>query len=59
MYKYYELVPTSPVVSRVSGSSSFDSFRDWWLMAVQLLLYRLLSLGLVQYCSHHSCAIAV
>ena len=24
----YELVPTSPAVSRVSGSSNFDSFRD-------------------------------
>ncbi len=29
-YITYELVPTSPVVSCMSGSSSFDSFRDGW-----------------------------
>ena len=27
-YITYELVPTSPAVSRMSGSSNFDSFRD-------------------------------
>ena len=29
----YELIPTSPAVSRMSSSSNFDSFRDgwWWL----------------------------
>ena len=26
----YEHVPTSPAVSRMSGSSNFDSFRDGW-----------------------------
>ena len=26
----YELVPTSPAVSSMSGSSNFDSFRDGW-----------------------------
>ena len=30
-YIPYELVPTSPAVSRMSGSSNFDSFRDGWL----------------------------
>ena len=29
-YITYELVPTSPAVSRISGSSNFDSFRDGW-----------------------------
>ena len=29
-YIIYQLVPTSPAVSRVSGSSNFDSFRDRW-----------------------------
>ena len=28
-YVTYELVPTSPAVSRMSGSSNLDSFRDW------------------------------
>ena len=26
----FELVPTSPAVSRMSGSSNFDSFPDRW-----------------------------
>ena len=30
----YELVPASPAVSCMSGSSNFDSFRDRWLVAV-------------------------
>ena len=29
-YITYELVSTSPAVSRMSGSSNFDSFRDEW-----------------------------
>ena len=29
-YITYELVPTSPAVSCMSGSSNFDSFHDWW-----------------------------
>ena len=29
-YITYELAPTSPAVSRMSGSSNFDSFRDGW-----------------------------
>ena len=29
-YIAYEFVPTSPVVSRMSGSSNLDSFRDGW-----------------------------
>ena len=29
-YIPYELVPTSPAVSRMSGSSNLDSFRDGW-----------------------------
>ena len=38
-YIPYELVPTSSAVSRMSGSSDFDSFRDGWYVAVQLLLF--------------------
>ena len=26
----------------MSGSSNLDSFRDWWLVALQLLFYRVL-----------------
>ena len=29
-YITYELLPTSPAVSRMSGLSNFDSFRDGW-----------------------------
>ena len=54
-----ELVPASPAVSRMSGSSNFDNFRDGWLVAVQLLLCGVLPPGLVQYCSQHSCIVAV
>ena len=54
-YITYELFPTSPAVSRESGSSNFDSFLDGWLVAVQLLLCGVLSPGLVQYYSQHSC----
>ena len=43
----------------MSGSSNLDSFRDDWLVAIQLQLCRVLSPGLVQYCSQHSCVIAV
>ena len=39
----YELVSTSPAVFRVSGLSNFDSFRDGWLVAAQLLLCGVLS----------------
>ena len=55
----YELVPSSPAVSRMSGSSNFDSFRDGQSVAVQLLFCGVLSPGLVQYWSQHSCVIAV
>ena len=55
----YEFVPTSPTVSRMSGSSKLDSFRDEWSVAVQLLLCGLLLSGLVQYCSQDSRVIAV
>ena len=37
-YITYELVPTSAAVSRMSGSSNFDSFWDGWQVGVQLLL---------------------
>ena len=50
-----ELIPTSPAVSRMSGSSDLDSFQDGWLVTTQLLLCRVLPPELVQYCSHHSC----
>ena len=55
----YELVPTSPAVSRMSSSSNWDSFRDGWEVAVQLLLSRVLLPGLVQYSSQHSCVITI
>ena len=58
-YITYELVLTSPVVSRMSGSSNFDSFHDGWLVAIQLLLCVVLPPWLVQYCSQYSCAVAV
>ena len=45
--------------SRMSGSSNFDSFRNGWWVAVQLLLCWVLPPGLVQYCSHYSCLVAV
>ena len=37
-YIPYELFPTSPAVSRITGSSNLDSFRDGWSVAVQLVL---------------------
>ena len=58
-YITYELVPASPAVSCMSGSSSLNSFRDGRLVAVQLLPCGVLPPGLVQYCSQHSCVIAV
>ena len=58
-YVTYEFVPTSPVVSRMSGSSKLDSFRGGWYVPVQLLLCGVLLPRLVQYCSQHSCVIAV
>ena len=33
-YISYELVPDSPAVSCMSGSSNLDSFRDWKQVAV-------------------------
>ena len=56
-YITYELVPTSPAVFRMSGSSNFDSFHDGWSVAVQLLFCGVLSPGLVQNCSQHSCVV--
>ena len=50
-YVTYELVLTSPAVSRMFGSSNLDSFQDGWLVAVQLLICRVLPPGLDQYCS--------
>ena len=43
----------------MSGSSNFDSFHDRLLVAVQLLLCGVLPPGPVQYCSQHSCEVAV
>ena len=37
-YITYELVLTSPAVSRVSASSNFDSFCDGWLVAVMSIV---------------------
>ena len=59
-YITYGLVPTSQAVSRMSGSSNLDSFRDgWWLVAVQMLLCWVLPPWLVQYCSQHFCVVVV
>ena len=58
-YVTYELVPTSPAVSCMSVSSNFDSFRDRWYVAVQLLLRGVLAPGLVHYGLQHSCVVAV
>ena len=52
-YITYELVPTSPAVSRMSGSSNLDNFWDGWWVAIQQLLCVVLPPGLVQYCSQH------
>ena len=58
-YITYKPVPTSPAVSRMSGSSNLDSFRDGWLVAEQLLLCEVLPPGLVQNCLQHSCVAVV
>ena len=58
-YITYELVPASPAVPCMSGSSNLDSFCNGRLVAVQLVLCGVLSPRLVQYCSQHSCVIAV
>ena len=58
-YITYELVPTYPAMDRMSASSNFDSFRDGWSVALQLLLCGVLSPGLDHYCSQHSCVITV
>ena len=57
-YIPYAFVHTS-AVSRMSVSSNLDSFRDGWLVAVQLLFCEALPSWLFQYCSQHSCVIAV
>ncbi len=58
-YIPYELVPTSPAVSCMSGSSNFYSFRDGWWEAVQLLLCGVLRPEIVQYCLQHSHVVSV
>ena len=58
-YITYEFVLTSSAVSHMSGSSNFDSFRDGGYVAAQMLLCGVLPPGLVQYCSQHSCVVAV
>ena len=49
-YIPYELISTSSTVSRMSGSSNFDSLHDGWLVAIHLLLCKVLPSGLIQYC---------
>ena len=58
-YITYELVPASPAVSCMSGSSNLDSSRDGRQVTAQLLPCGLLPPGLVKYCSQHSRVIAV
>ena len=49
-----------PYFCSISVLSNFDSFRDGLLVvAVQLLFYGVLPPEFVQYCSQHSCVIAV
>ena len=55
----YVFVSTSPTVSRMSGSSNFDSFRDGCYVSVQLLFSGMLPPRLVQYWEQHSCVIVV
>ena len=55
-YIAYKFVHTSPAVS---GSFNLHSFSDGWEVAAQLLFCGVLPQGLVQYCSQHSCVIAV
>ena len=43
----------------MSGSSNLYSFRDGRQVAVQLASRGVLSPGLIQYCSQHSCVVAV
>ena len=43
----------------MSGSSDLYSFRDGRQVAIQLVSRGVLSPGLVQYCSQHSCVVAV
>ena len=50
---------SSLLLQQCPGSSNLDSFCDGWQVAVQLLLCGVLPPGLVQYCSQHSCVIAV
>ena len=47
-YITYELVPASPAVSCMSGSSNLNSFRDRRQVAVQLVSCGVLPPGLVQ-----------
>ena len=58
-YITYELDPASPAVSCVSGSSNLDIFWDGRQVTVYLVPCGVLPPGLVQYCSQHSCVIAV
>ena len=58
-YMTYEFVPTSPVESHMSGSSNLDSFLYGRKVPLEPLLYWVLPPGLVQYCSKHSCIVAV
>ena len=58
-YVIYELIPTSPAVFCMSGLSNLNNFRDGWWVTVQLLICGVLSPGLVQYCSQHSCVVAI
>ena len=58
-YFPFEPVPTSLAVSHMCGSSNLDSFRGGWYVAVQLLLFWVLTPWLVQYFSQHSCVVAV
>ena len=55
----YELVAASPVMSCMSSSSNFDSFRNGRWLAIQLGLCGVLPPGLVKNCSQHSCVVAV
>ena len=58
-YIAYEFVFCSPAVFRMPGLSNLDSFVMGGGWPYRLLFCWVLSPGLVQYCSQHSCVIAI
>ena len=59
VHRSTSLISSSLLLQQCSGSSSLDSFRDGRQVAVWLVPWGVLPIGLVQDCSQHSCVIAV